>query len=376
VYDYAIIGAGINGCFTAYRLQQAGKKVILLDPKGIGGSGSHAAGAFLSPKVGKGGDLKSIVNQAYDTAIDFYKTLPDSIFTQNGLLHFPKNSEDAKEFPAFKSYADNDFRTPAAEELSLLKEQDLAAEGLFFKDAGIIDPMALCHYLAKGIDFEAEMLTSLLWSQTGNYWDLNLCQAHHLILASGAYTPAIREEHVKLRAVWGERIEITTQTPISINYHQNISISTTKKDGRVVIGATHEQHQFDKELNPDQAEHLLSLASNIMDLKEVTVVDHRGGVRAGSFDYLPIVGPIIDSEKSLAKFPKLITGAKVDEKQLCYHPNVYMINGVGGRGFVLAPMLSQYLVEHLLDDTEIDRRITPYRLFKRWVKRQIKEKQS
>lgn len=372
MYDYAIIGAGINGCFMAYRLKLAGKKVVLLDPKGVGGSGSQAAGAFLSPKVGKGGDLKALVNEAYKTAIAFYAKEVPELFTQKGLLHFPKDLEDAQNnFPDFKKFSDNAFTSPLADHIRPLKEKTIASEGLFFSDAGVVEPLELCHYLTQEIECINQKVENASWQ--GESWDTKFCQAKNLILASGAYPLAVKADYIKLRAVWGERIEVTSETKVPINYHQNISISATKDSGKIVIGASHKQHQMDKALDPNEAQLLLDKANKIMDLKETSIIDHRGGVRAGSFDYLPMVGPIVDTLATLDKFPKLIKGTKVDEKLLCYYPNVYIINGVGGRGFVLAPYLSQCLTDALLNNKDIDKRITTQRLFKRWVKKQIKE---
>jgi len=369
VYDYAIIGAGVNGCFMAYRLHLAGKKVILFDPKGIGGSGSQAAGAFLSPKVGRGGDLKEIVNKAYSQAVAFYQEKTPSLFTQKGLLHFPKDLEDAQSnFSDFKKFADNPFMSPSSDHLAVLRQKEMAKEGLFFSDAGIVDPLELCRFLTDGLTCIKKEVKDLFWNDIN--WAVEDCQAKNIILASGAYPLSVYADYIELRAVWGERIEIATDAQIEINYHQNISISATKKNGRVVIGATHKQHQMDQELNPLAAQELLDKADAIMDLKDYSIIDHRGGVRAGSFDYLPIIGPIIDPVDSIDKFPNLIKGAKVNEELLCYYPNIHIINGVGGRGFVLAPYLSDCLTKLLLKNEKIDKRLTTTRLFNRWVKKQ------
>ena len=47
-----------------------------------------------------------------------------------------------------------------------------------------------------------------------------------------------------------------------------------------------------------------------------------------------------------------------------------MINGVGGRGFVLSPYLANELVEHIINNKEIEDNLTTHRLFKRWAKKQ------
>ena len=50
--------------------------------------------------------------------------------------------------------------------------------------------------------------------------------------------------------------------------------------------------------------------------------------------------------------------------------NLYVINGVGGRGFVLSPYLANELVEHIINNKEIEDNLTTHRLFKRWAKKQ------
>ena len=75
MYDIAIIGAGINGTSVAYEFLEQGKKVVLFDMKDIAGGGSGAAGAFISPKFSKAGELKEIIHDAFIYSTKFYEKI-------------------------------------------------------------------------------------------------------------------------------------------------------------------------------------------------------------------------------------------------------------------------------------------------------------
>ena len=371
MYDYAIIGAGINGSFMAYRLKKLGKSLLMFDPKGIGGSGSQAAGAFLAPKLGKGGLLKKVVNEAYKEAIAFYKHETPKLFTQKGLLHYPKTQEEIKTlFVDFKRYADIDFTSPQKHLLKRSCEADLAQEGLFFKDAGIIDPLALCHFLTQDIPLINRKVES--WNFKENYWDIEGEKARHLIVASGGFE-FIKEPYIALRPVWGERIAIKCESNIESNFHKKISISASSKERMCVIGATHEQHTLEKDLSNKQALTLLNQAKEMLCFENPKICDHRGGVRAGSFDYLPLLGGLVDSQATLEKFPELKKGARIDSSHYLFHKKLSFINGVGGRGFVLAPYLSRLLSDALVFNKTLPKELLPLRMFNRWVKKQKKD---
>ncbi|HIC78150.1 MAG TPA: FAD-binding oxidoreductase, partial [Sulfurovum sp.] len=77
-YDAIVVGAGIAGCSSAYFLKERGLNVLVIDRSGVAATGgSSAAGAFVSPKIGKGSPLQSLTNEAFEFSKDFY------------LKHFP-----------------------------------------------------------------------------------------------------------------------------------------------------------------------------------------------------------------------------------------------------------------------------------------------
>jgi len=98
LYDVIIIGAGIAGATIAHALTQKNQKVLVIDKNGIASGGSGAAGAFVSPKIGKGSSLQKLTNEAFVYAKDFYLSTCPEYFHQTGVIRIPKNDEDARKF--------------------------------------------------------------------------------------------------------------------------------------------------------------------------------------------------------------------------------------------------------------------------------------
>lgn len=173
--------------------------------------------------------------------------------------------------------------------------------------------------------------------------------------------------------MWGRRIDIATTTKIDYNYHKACSISKSTKieDDKylVSIGATHHRDKKDVENIEQNIEDLLTKANDIKNLENIEVINQYIGARACSIDYFPMVGAIIDSKKTVEEFPYLKNGTNVDSKRFTRYKNFYILNGVGGRGFVLAPYLAKQLVDNIVDKKLIDEDIKVDRLFKREVRR-------
>ena len=68
-------------------------------------------------------------------------------------------------------------------------------------------------------------------NQSENYWILNgEIKANKLFLCTGANISLINEDYFKLRAVWGQKIDILTTTKVLYNYHKECSISKSVKE--------------------------------------------------------------------------------------------------------------------------------------------------
>jgi len=361
-YDYVIVGAGICGCTVAYELQKYSKDVLLIDKNiNVGMGASGAAGAFLSPLLGKPNKFKNLISKALSYSTDFYKiNTPESI-DNCGTIRIPKDDEDELKFQSYIPFMDFKF------------EKDVESGGYFFPIGSVVNSFEACTTLSdkteKLLNYEINIIEFI-----NEEWILNKeITTNNLILATGANVKLLDEKYIDIRAIWGQRIDIETSTCITKNYHKECSVSRTiKKDKNTYkcsIGATHHRFVEEKQVDNIDTEILLKKASDIILLNNVKVTGMFGGARSSSSDYFPIVGTLVDSTKTLIEFPYLKNGTNVNPSRFSRHKHLHIINGVGGRGFVLAPYLANQLVENIINNDNIEENIKSDRLFKRWVKK-------
>jgi glycine/D-amino acid oxidase-like deaminating enzyme len=377
-YDYIIVGAGIAGCSTAYFLSKYTDSILLIDRNSdLAQGASGAAGAFLSPLLGKPNKFKDLVTKALNFSTDFYlNNIPKEI-TNCGVVRIPKNKEDAQKFETYKPYMDFPYE----------KMED----GYYFKIGSQVNSYNICSYLADKVEklFDYEVLAT---EQNSDFWIINgELKAKNLILTTGADISLIKEKYFNIRAVWGQKIDIYTSTQTTKNYHKECSVSHStyiKKKNKylVSIGATH--HRINEDLHisnncldlknrvffteeriKENTNRLLTLADDIIKLEDIEVCDVKIGPRASSVDYFPMVGKLIDSQTTIKQYPHLVNGSHVKDAMLSTYDNLYVLNGVGGRGFVLSSYLASSLVENIINNSSLDNQITTHRMFKRWVKK-------
>jgi len=346
LYDFVIVGAGIAGCSIAHFLQN--KKTLIVDKIGISQKASNAAGAFLFPKVGFNTKYTKFVNDALLYSFQFYEKLGIEM-EKKGVLILPRDEKDIAKFQEYKKTF-----TLAYEEKD---------NGFFFKDGGVIDSVEVSKQLIENVEYKQLEITSI---KKENYFILNdSLKTKNLILATG-WENIIDIPYIKIRPVWGERIEIKTSLSLAHHYHKNCSISTNL-NGIVKIGATHERRWSEKEPDKENADILINKAEEIVKLPKFSIYSMKAGMRAGSIDYFPIIGQIIDTEKTLNKYPEIKKGRI--PKEVIFIENLFIINGGGGRGFSNYIYSAKFLSEFLLNNSKIPDFLDTKRLFIKYARK-------
>ncbi|PHS38572.1 MAG: FAD-dependent oxidoreductase [Sulfurovum sp.] len=362
-YDSIIIGAGIAGAATAYALRQKGQTVLVLDKKGIAFGGSGAAGAFVSPKIGKGSPLQTLTNEAFSFAKDFYLSVCPQFFHQTGVIRLPKDEEDAKKFSDYEAFNQNKYENYSKAQLHSLGIKS-EFESFYFPEAGDCDAVEVCELLLKEIEVIEYDVADVI--QKDELWYIGEHKAQNLILATGYESDLADLRYMGIRSTWGTRGDFTSSLSLNVSMHQSMSVGANV-GGIIKLGATHEKEV--KEIvscKEKQALELKEKASSLIETSDLALQKVYCGMRAGSKDYFPLLGRVIDVPFMLENYPAIVRGAKPEMK---YVDHLFVCNGLGGRGFVFAPLMAKMLAEFIVNDTEIDKRINSDRLFLRWCRK-------
>lgn len=361
-YKYIIVGSGISGCSVAYHLLKYSKDILLLEKEdSIAGGASGAAGAFLSPLLGKDNDFKTLITKALIYSTKFYKTNFNFFIDNCGTVRIPKNKEDEDKFLTYIEYMDFPYTK--------------TDKGYYFKIGSVVNSIGMCKALVrnptikKKFNYKVENI-----KYNGEFWSINNdLIAEKLIITTGINIEILNQSYINIKALWGRRIDITTSSKLDTNFHKECSVSKSFKildnKYKISIGATHSRDKNGISNIKEQNQLLLKKAQSIIDLNDIEITKEYCGGRACSIDYFPFIGDIIDSTETLKEFPHLKNGTYVNPNRFTRFNNLYILNGVGGRGFVLAPYLANILVEHICNNQNIDNNIKIDRLFIRYVKK-------
>ena len=363
IYDTIIIGAGIAGATIAHTLTKQNQKVLVLDKNGIASGGSGAAGAFVSPKIGKGSPLQTLTNEAFTYAKAFYLATCPTYFHQTGVIRIPKDEMDAEKFSEYEKFNDTMYENYSKEKLQALGI-DVDFDSFYFPDAGDCDAPQVCEYLLKDIEVLQYDVDTL--KNEDGVWVVGEYKAKNIILATGYESNLADLRYMGIRGTWGTRGDFSSKLDLHVSMHQSMSVGANV-DGIIKLGATHEK--MVKDVVPCNNEEALSLkekASGLINTSDLELQKTYCGMRAGSKDYFPLVGRVIDVPYMLETYPAIVRGAK---SALEYIDNLYVLNGLGGRGFVFAPLMAKLLTEIIVEDKEIDKRINPDRLFLKWCRK-------
>lgn len=319
----AIIGGGIAAAAMARAGRAQGLEVTVIDDGLAPGSGNPAA--LVTPALDAGGGPRAaLYAQALTRAKALYEALPDAVIAR-GVLQL---AEDARAETRFAAVAGQDIFEPDA--MALLTPAQTSARlgeatpaALAMNDALVIAPAVV---LAA---WRGETLTArvdALRREDGGWRLLDaagqeIARADAVVIAAGAGIGDLLP-HAPCRLVRGQASWTDLETAPAPLAFGGYAIPT--RDG-LLFGATHDRGDLDVDTRPeDHRRNLETLAKALPGLAarlETVELSGRAATRATTPDHLPLAGQAADG--------------------------LFVLGGLGSRGFCLAPLLAEHLAARI-----------------------------
>lgn len=325
----AVIGGGVAGAALARAARAEGLSVTVFDAGEAAASGNPAG--LVTPALDAGGGPRAALPaQALARAAALYAAIPEAILAR-GVLRLETGPRDRARFAAV---AGQDLF--AAGEMNLLDAVDAAqalgepaAGALRMRPALAVEPAAV---VAAWRGQAVAAKVAELFKQ-GDEWRLvdaaghTLARADAVVLAGGAdlarLWPQAPIRPVRGQASWTGPIG---DNPAPAAFGGYV---VPTREGGVLFGATHDRDDVETDVREgDHARNLQALAKGRPALAARLADQPLGGraaVRATTADHMPLAGPV--------------PGAP---------PGLFVLGGLGGRGFTTAPLLAEHVIARAL----------------------------
>ena len=348
--DYIIVGAGLSGTSLAYRLEKSGKSFVVFDDGSQ--EASKVAGGFMNPVVLKRFTLAWKADEQLKKAFRFYTEMGKHLGKQFlSPLEVYRRFSSVEEQNNWFTAADNPRVAPFLDtKLVPQVNENIRGDFKFGRvlQASRIDPRYLLESYAqhlhkkkwfKNATFEYDQL--VVSASEVKYGDIT---AKNVIFCEGF---GLRKNpffnYLPLTGNKGEYIIIKApQLKLEAGVKSSVFIFPAAED-HYAVGATYSN--TDKTPGPTK-EAREELVRKLKDLITVDfeVVGQVAGLRPSTIDRRPLVG----------RHP--------------VYENLFTCNGFGSRGIIIAPSISEELLDFIEKGNPLDAEIDISRFNKKWFK--------
>jgi glycine oxidase len=315
-YDAVVIGAGLVGLACAWRARGRGLSVLVIDRSREPGAGaSGVAAGMLAPVTeadfGEEGPLRvNLIGRdrwaAFAAELEEVSGLPTG-YRDSGALVVAADRDDAEALRRLHDFQRElglatEWLTPSRCRRLEPGLSPRIAGGILAPQDGSADPVATADALAAVVEelalgVEVEAIESDGDRVTGVRTSAGPIECEHVVVAAGAWSAALApDEAPPVRPVKGQILELRVRgdmpDPVERVVRTPRCYLVSRGDGRVVLGATVEEQGFDTTVTADGVFRLLEAAWEVLpEVGELELVRARAGLRPGTPDNTPIVGP-------------------------------------------------------------------------------------
>jgi len=345
-----IIGGGIAGLCLAQVARQRGLHVTLIDQyeHALSGASGNPYALMMPYLTAQSSPEALFYWRAFEAAVQFY---PDSVFNAIGVQATDKTSGSA------------DGRTDLPNNLIQATEN-----GFIYPGSGIIDTTSLLLYLLKAVDVYKTAQVSSIEQTTQGQWQINDASNHIidccdvLLVAAGIQSVRLLPEFKQWFSARRGQTELyqLADWPSEFDRAQlnNGYLLPIKQQQQVLMGGDYQHIPESDWFKPAKADpqdpqknlnHWQKHSHNPA-LENATLLRTHSGIRANSLDHLPLCGPVVDGPQFKKDYADLHHGRHWQSYPAAQvRHNLYLLTGLGSRGYTSAPLLAEYLIAMILN---------------------------
>jgi len=307
-WDVVVIGGGIIGLSLALELSRGGAGVAVIERGEPGREASHAAGgmiADLDPVLPP--ELKPLATLSAQLYPEFVRLLQDESGHKIDFRH--DGTIDLLEHPITPEPGTG-VRALSTEEVHAL-EPKLTVQGFpYFMPENAVDPRDLVAALVPALRrrnveiINGSPVQSVL-TENGRATGVQTVRARYIaksvVNCAGAWAPQVAPLQLPTRPVKGHMVALAfpsgtpgaDQPPVLRHViRSRWCYILPRSTGRFVVGSTVEPAGYDKTVNTYRIQRLHHAATNVIaEFKEARILEAWTGLRPGTPDSLPILGP-------------------------------------------------------------------------------------
>jgi glycine oxidase len=321
-YDAVVVGGGASGLCCAWSIARRGGRVVVLERDAPPAGATRVAAGMLAPV----GELAFGEPELLRMTLAAAKRYPafvaeleaasglDCGFTQQGALHVALDRDEAAELRRIHELQRS--LGLGAEWLAPRRCRELEPGltpsfngGVLAPGEGAIDPRRLTAALLAALEAEGvEVRTGVEVREavmdggrlSGVRTDAGeQLRADTVVLAAGAWSGVAdwlpQDARPPVRPVKGQILELRAldgEAPCERIVVSERVYLVPRPDGRLVVGATAEERGFDTTVTAGGVHELLREAYRLLpEVAEMELVEAMAGLRPGTPDNLPLVGP-------------------------------------------------------------------------------------
>lgn len=330
LWDVVIAGAGLAGLCTALELRARGANVLLLDSGQPGREASSAAAGMLAPA-----DPETPVplRSFTDAAARFYPEFVQKLEQRSGC------KVDFRRHGTIVIGEENpppEYRRLASPELHRLEpELKAGVSEVFFVAEDCVDPLLLIRAVLRaaelaGVEIRAGCaVRQMKWlkSEVEILTDNGTLRAKAAVNCMGAWSgPPVKPRK-------GQMLYLQPPRPGLLEYVVRApgAYIVPRSSGKILVGTTVEDVGFDKSVDSTVVHRMHQAAATYLsELGSAPVIESWAGLRPGTPDDLPVIGPTAER-------------------------NIFVAGGLFRNGILLAPLTGRIVADLvMMKPTELD----------------------